>query len=187
MIESLTKEQIPDVFESILKASSADKKPPGDIVDLFAKTLIHSQLSAFALTPVRSVEEMNFTNRRVLLRADFDGSGGHRLRQAVVTMKKALNYGARVILVSHAEAGVSFSALCDVLQGILDKSGKVTFCPDIDSLSDAVSTWTHNDVILLENLSECLPGDSSSDDGERLMAVRCFTPHIDVYVWEAFS
>ena len=110
------------------------------------------------------------------------------MRQAALTSRKVLQYATKILLVSHAEAGVSFEGIAPIVQSILDRAGKVKFVPTLEALRETLTTWAYYDVLLVENLTMLVPGEQADgSETERLRTARCFSPFVDFYVWECFS
>ncbi len=114
-----------------------------------------------------TVEDVDFTGKRVLMRVDFnvplskDGrvADDFRIRSAVPTLKYILKRGAKPILMSHVGRPkgkrvpeMSLAPVRDALEPLLGV--KVKFAPDCvgDEVEKMVESLRDGEVILLENL-----------------------------------
>lgn len=114
-----------------------------------------------------TVEDVDFTGKRVLVRVDFNVplskegrvADDFRIRSAVPTLKYILKIGAKPILMSHVGrpkgkrvAEMSLAPVRDALEPLLGV--KVKFAPDCvgDEVEKMVESLRNGEVILLENL-----------------------------------
>ncbi len=115
----------------------------------------------------KTIDNLNFNGKRVLVRCDFnvplkDGviTDENRINAALPTIKKLINYGAKVILCSHlgkpkGEPKPELS-LAPVAKSLSDKLGKqVVFAADDNVVGEnakaAVNKMQNGDVVLLQN------------------------------------
>lgn len=146
---------------------------------------------------VRTIDRMDLAGKRVLIRVDFnvpmDKYGNvtddARIEAALPTIRRAVEQGARVVLVSHLGRPkgkrvpeMSLTPAANRLSAILGKP--VGFVPDCigEDVEKAVAAMTPGDVLLLENI-RFYPEEEKNDDafGKKL-ADLC-----DVYVNDAFA
>ncbi len=149
----------------------------------------------------RTIEELNLSGKRVLVRVDFnvplkDGPDGgrvvsddSRIRAALPTIQRILSHGGIAILTSHlgrpkgeAKSELSLRPVADHLSGLLERP--VHFVPETigSSATDAVAGAETGDVILLENTR--YQGEEKSNDpafAEELAKLG------EVYVNDAFG
>jgi phosphoglycerate kinase len=114
-----------------------------------------------------SIETASFSDKKVLVRVDFNvplDASFHvtddtRIRAAIPTIKKIIQGGGAVILMSHLgrpkagfEEKFSLSHICSKLEELLGKS--VSFASDCigEIAQSAVCEMKNGDVLLLENL-----------------------------------
>jgi phosphoglycerate kinase len=116
--------------------------------------------------PKLTVEDLELSGRRVLMRVDFnvpleDGkvANDKRIKAALPTIKRVVNQGGRLILMSHLGRPkgsrvpeMSLEPCVAVLDSLLDK--KVGFVNDCigESVEAAVAKLGDGDVLLMENL-----------------------------------
>ena len=115
----------------------------------------------------KSMENVNFKGKKVLIRADFNVPLNHnrqitddtRIRESLPTIKKVLNDGASVILMSHLgrpsggfEHDYSLTPIVPALATLLNKN--ITFSRDLigPKTFEVASKLKPGDVMLLENL-----------------------------------
>lgn len=160
---------------------------------------VHINIHA-ALTPKMSVMDLNFSNRQVFLRVDFNvpfnkATGGirddSRIQGAIPTISKVLDDGGRVIIGSHLgrpKKGpcpeLSLERVLPRLQLLLNR--KVKFCKDIFDSDDVIKNMVNGDVVLLENL-RFWKAESSKVQSERVALAKKLASFTDIYVCEAFG
>ncbi len=115
----------------------------------------------------RTISNVNFKNKRVLIRVDFNVPLDHnrqitddtRIRESIPTIKKVLNDGGSVILMSHLgrpkggfENDYSLTPIVPRLTQLLNKN--IIFTRDLfgQKTKDVCSKLAPGDVVLLENL-----------------------------------
>lgn len=143
------------------------------------------------------MDELDLEGKRVLIREDLNvpvenGQVGNdtRIRAALPTIKKALDAGARVILMSHLgrpEEGVpiaeqaqfSLQPVAEHLAQLLGR--KVTLVTDYLESPQAIAA-ADADILLLENV-RINPGEKSNDDA---LAKR-YAALADIFVMDAFG
>ncbi|MGB2895836.1 MAG: phosphoglycerate kinase [Anaerolineales bacterium] len=144
----------------------------------------------------KTVRDMEFEDRRVLVRVDFnvplqDGkiTDDTRMRAALPTIQYLINQGARIILCSHlgrpqgkfVEA-LSLRPIADHLSNLLGKY--VAFSPDCvgEAAKTAALQLKNGEVLLLEN-TRFHPEEKANDDGfaNELASLA------DLYVNDAFG
>ncbi|MEK7650741.1 MAG: phosphoglycerate kinase [Patescibacteria group bacterium] len=99
--------------------------------------------------------DVELVGKRVLLRVDLNvpienGTvrDDFRIKRAIPTIKKLLNAGARVTLLSHSsEPGASLALIADYLQQFFP----VIFVKNVNDVPDSAH-WAEGSVVLLENL-----------------------------------
>jgi len=143
---------------------------------------------------LRNIDELPLASRRVLVRVDFDvpldESGGvasdRKLRAALPTIQKALQEGARVVLLTHlGEAGAPAVSLEPVAARLAELLGQDVYLPDEcigDAARKVVSDLREGQLCMLENL-RFLPEEASNDEtlARKLLSLG------DVYVAESFG
>ena len=144
---------------------------------------------------INSVESMDFKNRRVFVRVDFNVpikngeiKDDTRIREALPTIEYIKNKGGKVILTSHlgrpkGEFNMEYS-LKPVADYCTKTFFKVDFVEDCvgEKVLDAVSRMSPGEVILLENL-RFYKGEEKNDP-EFVKELANFT---DIYVNDAFG
>ncbi len=146
---------------------------------------------------IRSIRELELSNRRVLLRCDFntpldeDGavSDNSRIAAVLPTIAHIQQAGGRVICCSHlgrpkGKKDPKFS-LEPVAEALAELTGQEVLLPD-DCIGDAaehlIANQRSNQIVLLENLRFQPGEEQNSDDLARKLADLC-----DVYVNDAFG
>src|ERR1700716_829445 len=151
---------------------------------------------ASPLDGIRTIRDLPIENKRVFIRVDFnvpleDGkiTDDSRIREAIPTIKHALEAGARVILASHLgrpkPGKTEGLSLEPAGQRLSELSGVEVHLPE-DCVGDAakkvVQDLRPGQVCLLENL-RFHPEEEKDDEGfARQLAELC-----DVYVNDAFG
>ena len=146
---------------------------------------------------MKSMKDLAFSGKRVLVRADFnvplDDNGkitdDTRIRYVMPTINLLVENKARVILCSHLgrpkgkpDPAFSLKPVAGRLEALLGKS--VVMAPDCigDQVTAAVDSMTDGDVILLENL-RFHPGEGDNgDEFAKALAALC-----DIYINDAFA
>lgn len=116
---------------------------------------------------IKTIDDANFKGKRVLVRVDFNVplKGGEvmddtRIRRAIPTIKKLVDDGAKVIIMSHLgrpkgegyEAEFSLQPVSEALSNIIGRP--VVFANDIagDKAIEAIGSMSNGDIVVLENL-----------------------------------
>ncbi len=146
---------------------------------------------------VRSIDQLELSGKRVLIRVDFnvpmDKQGNvtdnTRLQAALPTIRQAVMSGAKTILLSHLGRPkgkkvpeMSLAPAARRLSALLGK--EVPFVPDCvgPQAENAVASMRPGDVVLLENV-RYYPEEEKNDEGfGQKLAALC-----DVYVNDAFA
>jgi len=149
------------------------------------------------LNKMRTINDFNFKGKKVLIRVDFNAPLNHnrqitddtRIRESIPTIKKILDDGASVILMSHLgrpkgeyEQDYSLTPIVPVLSKLLNKN--VIFTRDLfgDKTKEVASALQPGEVVMLENLrfykEEEKPSDAFAKDLASLA---------DCYVNDAFA
>ncbi len=112
-----------------------------------------------------TIEQYNFSGKKAIVRVDFNtplDENGHitddtRIRGALPTLKKILNDGGAIILMSHmgkpkgkVNAKYSLSQIVDAVSEALGV--KVQFAPDCAKAQDQAAALKQGEVLMLENL-----------------------------------
>jgi len=146
---------------------------------------------------MKSISEINFKNKKVFLRVDFnvplDESGAvrddTRLRAALLTIRYLLDNGAALIIASHLgrpkgkyDPKLSLKPVAQKLEEILDRP--VTLAAGVvgEEVEQLKSQIKPGDILLLENL-RFHPGETANDES----FARELASQIDVYVNDAFG
>ena len=142
-------------------------------------------------------KEYNFNNKRALVRVDFnvpiDSQGvvtdDTRIRMAIPTIKKIINDGGSVVLMSHLgrpkdapSPEFSLKQIVGSLESLLDR--KIIFISDCisDSSLETTKNLENGSVVLLENLRFYKEEKLGDKDFASKLA-----NHADVYVNDAFG
>ncbi|CAJ1030979.1 PAS fold/Phosphoglycerate kinase, putative [Leishmania lindenbergi] len=159
---------------------------------------VHMNIRA-ALTPKLSVSDLNFKNRTVFLRVDFnvpfDRETGtirddSRIRAAMPTINKIINDGGRLVIGSHLgrpkkpNEKQSLRRILPRLQELLEK--EVSFCTDPFMAGEKVKGMKDGDVMLLENL-RFFKGENSKEAVERNKLASALASFSDIFVCDAFG
>ncbi len=147
---------------------------------------------------IRSIESIDFTGKKVLLRVDFnvelnkkqDVQEQFKLEAPKKTLAHILSYpGVKVALLTHFGRPDGARNMLFSLQPVVDDAEralgvKVRFHEDCvgDGVSAALETLPEGEALLLENV-RFYPGEESDDPA---FAARLAAP-FDIYVNEAFS
>lgn len=152
-----------------------------------------------ALQPKLNVEDLNFKNRTVFLRADFnvpiDKSTGRvlddtRIQATLPTIRKVLQDGGRVVIGSHLgrpkkpDPSKSLKPIVTKLEELVGRP--VQFAPNALGAAAQVSKLRNGDVLLLENL-RFYKGEDSKDLRERHAMAEVLASYADVFVCDAFG
>eukprot|EP01064_Diplonema_japonicum_P009353 TRINITY_DN1681_c1_g1_i1.p1 TRINITY_DN1681_c1_g1~~TRINITY_DN1681_c1_g1_i1.p1 ORF type:complete len:435 (+),score=88.41 TRINITY_DN1681_c1_g1_i1:51-1307(+) len=147
----------------------------------------------------QSIDDLNVKGKRVLMRVDFnvpvkDGlvKNDLRIRGAIPTIKKVIEEGGSVILMSHLgrpkgigyEAQYSLRPVADRLSQLLSQD--VLFAEDCMNAHGHCSALKPCDVILLENL-RFHKAESSKDKELREGMARVLASYGDLFVSDAFG
>ncbi|MGM9816967.1 MAG: phosphoglycerate kinase [Lepagella sp.] len=162
------------------------------------------------------IENYNFNGKKAIVRVDFNvplDENGHitddtRIRGALPTLKKILEDGGSLILMSHmgkpkgkVNAKLSLSQICEAVS---EKLGRpVQFAPDCAKAADAAASLQPGEVLMLENLrfypeEEGKPvgidkADPAYDAAKKAMKesqkefAKTLASYADVYVNDAFG
>ncbi len=147
---------------------------------------------------VRYIDDLQLQGKRVFIRVDFNVpldeqrrvTDDTRIREALPTLRKALDGGAKVLLASHlgrprgVEAKYSLEPAATKLAELLGRSHEVILADDCvgDGVKKQVKDLQPGQVLVLENL-RFHPEEEKNDEGfARQLAELC-----DVYVNDAFG
>ena len=162
------------------------------------------------------IENYNFNGKKAIVRVDFNvplDENGHitddtRIRGALPTLKKILEDGGSLILMSHmgkpkgkVNPKLSLSQICEAVS---EKLGRpVQFAPDCAKAADAAASLKPGEVLMLENLrfypeEEGKPvgidkADPAYDEAKKAMKesqkefAKTLSSYADVYVNDAFG
>src|SRR6266550_7692917 len=140
--------------------------------------------------PKLSIHDLNLTDRRVLMRVDFnvpldDGRviDDTRIRETLPTIEYALRRGARVVLVSHLgrpkgkpNPKMSLKPVAERLRMLLDKElnpdENVGFCPECvgPEAEEMAGQLEKGQTLLLENLRFHPEEEANDEKFARLLA-----------------
>jgi phosphoglycerate kinase len=146
---------------------------------------------------IRTVDQLDLSGKRTLIRVDFnvpiDKSGNvtddTRLKAAVPTIRRAMDQGAKTILLSHLGRPkgkpvpeMSLAPVAPLLSKLLGKP--VAFASDCvgETAERAVAAMKPGDVLLLENVRFHAEEEKNDDGFGKRLAALC-----DVYVNDAFA
>lgn len=146
---------------------------------------------------IRTIDDANFAGKRVLVRVDFNVplNGGEvaddtRIRRAIPTIKKLVDDGAKVIIMSHLgrpigegfEPEYSLQPVSEALSNIIGRP--VVFANDItgDKAIEAIGSMSDGDIVVLENLRF----DAREKKNDEVFASE-LASLADVYVDDAFG
>src|ERR1035438_7523862 len=147
---------------------------------------------------MKTIHDHNFLGKRVIIRVDFNVPLNHnrqvtddtRIRESFPTIKKILNDGASVILISHLgrpkggyENDYSLTAIVPVLTKLLGRN--IIFTRDLfgQKTIDVCSKLQPGEIVLLENI-RFYPEEESGSDGELAKNIASLG---DAYVNDAFA
>ena len=162
------------------------------------------------------IENYNFNGKKAIVRVDFNvplDENGHitddtRIRGALPTLKKILEDGGSLILMSHmgkpkgkVNPKLSLSQICEAVS---EKLGRpVQFAPDCAKAADAAASLKPGEVLMIENLrfypeEEGKPvgidkADPAYDEAKKAMKesqkefAKTLASYADVYVNDAFG
>jgi phosphoglycerate kinase len=147
---------------------------------------------------MRTIQDYNFKGKKVLVRVDFNVPLNHnrqvtddtRIRESLPTIKKILNEGGSVILISHLgrpkggfENDYSLTPIVPVLTKLLGKN--VYFTRDLfgQKTIEVCSKLQPGDVVMLENI-RFYPEEEAGTDGDFAKQVASIG---DAYVNDAFA
>src|ERR671938_128949 len=145
----------------------------------------------------RTVSDLDVQGRRVFLRVDFNVpltpargvADATRIKEALPTIKLAIERGARVILASHlgrpkGKPNPEYSLLpvAAYLAEVLGREVVLADEPVGDGAKKVVADLREGGVAMLENL-RFHPGEEANDDG----FARALASYADVYVNDAFG
>jgi len=150
------------------------------------------------LKNIKTIHDHDFKGKKVIVRVDFNVPLNHnrqvtddtRIRESLPTIKKILNDGASVILISHLgrpkggyENDYSLTAIVPVLTKLLGKN--IIFTRDLfgQKTIDVCSKLVPGDIVLLENI-RFYPEEESGTDGEFAKQLASLG---DAYVNDAFA
>jgi phosphoglycerate kinase len=157
---------------------------------------------------MRSIDDVEVTGRRVLLRSDLNvpldksGSGeitdDLRIHASLPVIRKLAGRGARVVVMAHlgrpkgedfaarAAGGPSLRVVAERLGQLLGKP--VAFATDLvgPSAQETVTALEDGDVALLENV-RFEPAETSKDDSERARLAAELAGFGDLYVGDGFG
>lgn len=147
---------------------------------------------------MRTVQDHNFKGKKVLIRVDFNVPLNHnrqvtddtRIRESLPTIKKILNDGASVVLISHLgrpkggyENDYSLTPIVPVLTNLLSRN--IIFTRDLfgQKTIEVCSKLQPGDVVMLENI-RFYPEEEAGKDGEFAKQIASLG---DAYVNDAFA
>src|SRR3954453_22823632 len=146
---------------------------------------------------IKTINELDIQGRRVFIRVDFNVpltpargvADATRIKEALPTIKLAIERGARVILASHlgrpkGKPNPEFSLLpvAAYLAEVLGREVVLTDEPVGDGAKKVISDLREGGVALLENL-RFSPGEEANDEA----FARALASYADVYVNDAFG
>jgi len=147
---------------------------------------------------MKTIQDHNFKGKRVIIRVDFNVPLNHnrqvtddtRIRESLPTIKKILNDGASVILISHLgrpkggfENDYSLTPIVPVLTKLLGKN--IVFTRDLfgQKTIDVCSKLQPGDIVLLENI-RFYSEEEAGEDGDFAKQIASIG---DAYVNDAFA
>ncbi len=146
---------------------------------------------------MKSIKEINFKGKKVIVRvdfnvplnSDFEVTDNTRIKGALPTIKKLINDGAAIILMSHLgrpkgekKAEFSLQPVAKELSALLERPIKFVNEVLTDSVKKTASELEGGEILLLENLRFC-PGETKGDEemAKELASLA------DVYINDAFG
>ncbi len=149
------------------------------------------------MSKIKSIDDLDARGKKVLVRVDFntpvkDGNVADdtRIRAALPTIKKLIDEGAKVILVSHRgrpsgsgfEGEFSLAPVARRLQELLGKD--IVLSTDIigDGAQEAIDAMEDGDIVLLENIRFDVREKKNDPEFARMLASLA-----DAYVNDAFG
>lgn len=147
---------------------------------------------------MRTIQDYNFKGKKVLIRVDFNVPLNHnrqvtddtRIRESLPTIKKILNDGASVILISHLgrpkggyENDYSLTPIVPVLTKLLGKN--IIFTRDLfgQKSIEVCSKLQPGEIVMLENI-RFYPEEEAGTDGDFAKQIASLG---DAYVNDAFA
>jgi phosphoglycerate kinase len=147
---------------------------------------------------MKTIHDHNFKGKKVIIRVDFNVPLNHnrqvtddtRIRESLPTIKKILNDGASVILISHLgrpkggfENDYSLTPLVPVLTKLLGRN--IIFTRDLfgQKTMEVCSKLQPGEIVLLENI-RFYPEEENGTDGEFAKNIASLG---DAYVNDAFA
>lgn len=144
------------------------------------------------------IDKFDFSNKRALIRVDFnvpidktsnEVTDDTRIRKAIPTLKKVLNGGGSIVLMSHMgrpkncpEDQFSLRKIVASIESQLDHPVKFVDDCISNEAFEVTSNLKNGDVVLLENL-RFYPGEKKGDKD----FAQKLSKHGDVYVNDAFG
>ena len=141
-----------------------------------------------------SIDDANFNGKRVLLRLDLNVpflngeiSDTNRITQAIPTIKKLKNDGAKVIICSHLgkpEKRLSLEPVAKKLSELMGVEVKFLKSENVvdDNVKSSVSNLQNGDIAVLENTRYRAEEEKNDDEFSMQLASLC-----DVFVTDAFG
>jgi phosphoglycerate kinase len=154
---------------------------------------------ANSIQPKLGIDDINFKNRRVFLRVDFNVpvdkhtgkiTDDNRIQATLPTIRKIVNDGGKLIIGSHlgrpkkADPLKSLKPIAARLGELV--SNKVEFAPNALNAMPQVSRMRNGDILVLENL-RFYPGEDAKDMRERLKMAEVLASYGDIFVCDAFG
>jgi phosphoglycerate kinase len=147
---------------------------------------------------IRTIHDHDFKGKKVIIRVDFNVPLNHnrqvtddtRIRESIPTIKKILNDGASVILISHLgrpkggyENDYSLTPIVPVLTKLIGKN--IIFTRDLfgQKTIEVCAKLQPGDIVLLENI-RFYPEEEDGTDGEFAKQIASLG---DAYVNDAFA
>lgn len=152
-----------------------------------------------ALQPKLTVEDLQFKNRKVFLRVDFNVPiekvtgrvlDDTRIQTSLPTIRKIVNDGGRVIIGSHLgrpkrpDPSKSLKPIVTKLEELIGRP--VQFAPNALGAAAQVAKMKNGDVLLLENL-RFYKGEDSKLIRERHEMAEVLASYADIFVCDAFG
>lgn len=151
------------------------------------------------ISPKLGLDDVNFKNRRVFLRVDFnvpiDKATGkitddNRMRATLPTINKILRDGGKLIIGSHigrpkkADPSKSMKTISLHLGQLI--TNRVEFAPNALNALSQVAKLKNGEVLVLENL-RFYPGEDAKDIRERIKMAEILASYADIFVNDAFG